>query len=811
MTQFRGQAQAFGRPGSEPRWTQGNKVGIGTAYSACSPVWFTLWNGVMTEVYYPTIDWPQIRDLQFLITDGKTFFHEEKTHLHSQTHRIWQQALGYSVTNSDPDGRYQITKDIITDPHLPCVLQRVRLSGTVPNLKLYVLCAPHLEVGGWGNNAHVVSVAGREILMAEKQGRWLALGATLPFTRLSCGYVGRSDGWTDLHDNLQMDWEFDCALEGNVALTGELQPTRDTAFTLGLAFGDSLPEAVATLFQSLDVPFEDQQQRFVEQWDRSRHDLLPLAQMATDGGHLCASSISTLLAHEDKRYQGAMIASLAIPWGEVRSDRDGDGRSDRPQPGYHTVWTRDLVHSALGLLAAGHPETALRSLIYLATNQCPDGSFAEVIWLNGELCQTGVHLDQVALPILLAWHLYQAKALRQFDPYPMVQQAVHYLVSHGPVTQHDRWGHTSGYSPASLAVSIAALIGAAQMMRDRGDTRHAQFVEDYADYLESNIETWTVTTEGSLVSGISRHYVRIAPIDPSNPYAAPDPNHGRVALPHQPPDQPQTYLAREIVDTGFLELVRYGIRRADDPLIVDSLRVVDAVLQVDTPAGRVWRRYYHDGYGQRQDGSPWQGWGTGRAWPLLTAERGQYAIAAGQDPKPYIAAMEGLASPTGLLPEQVWDAPDLPQAHLYLGGPTGSAMPLASAHAEYLTLLRSALDGQVFYFMPAVAERYQNHQGRCKSLQIWTTQFPVAYLSQQEMLRIQAHAPFRLRCTHTDWKETHDAMALSTPFGIYYIDVPIPNGEVRPICFTFYWMDTHQWEGRNFQVEIYHKKPLALV
>ena len=109
---------AFGWPGIEPKWTHGGKDGVGTAYAASSRIWFTLWNGIITEVYYPTVDHPQIRDLQYLITDGKTFFQEEKRHLKSQCERLSGHALGYRYTNADPGGRYAIVKEIITDPHL---------------------------------------------------------------------------------------------------------------------------------------------------------------------------------------------------------------------------------------------------------------------------------------------------------------------------------------------------------------------------------------------------------------------------------------------------------------------------------------------------------------------------------------------------------------------------------------------------------------------------------------------------------------------------------------------------------------------
>src|ERR1043165_6328761 len=70
---------APGGPGIEPRWTRGAKVAVGTAYSTTSRVWYTLDHGCITEVYYPTIDSPQIRDLQFLVTAAETFLHDERS------------------------------------------------------------------------------------------------------------------------------------------------------------------------------------------------------------------------------------------------------------------------------------------------------------------------------------------------------------------------------------------------------------------------------------------------------------------------------------------------------------------------------------------------------------------------------------------------------------------------------------------------------------------------------------------------------------------------------------------------------------
>ncbi len=435
MVEFSNNPEAFGKPGIEPRWTRSNKDGVGTAYSADSKLWFTIWRGIVTEVYYPTVDTPQLRDMELLITDGKSFFHEEKRQLESKVEPISRHALGYNITNSEPTGVYKIRKQVITNPHLPCLLQNVKVESNkqfLEQIQLFVLCAPHLQGGGKNNSANTIEIAGRDILTAEKDGTWLALSASVPFVRTSCGFVGYSDGWTDLSENFQMDYQFGRATHGNVALTGQLDLGNSSEFVLGLAFGNSLHNAVTTLLQSLGEPFEEHRRRFVDQWDRAYTKIRPLERFSTEqGNNLYQGSYSLLLAHEDKSYPGAIIASLTIPWGEAASDED--------RGGYHLVWTRDMVNTATALLAAGNTETPLRALIYLATSQQEDGGFAQNFWIDGEPYWQGVQLDEVAFPIMLAWRLYKANALRDFDPYPTVIRGAGYLIRNGPATQEDRW------------------------------------------------------------------------------------------------------------------------------------------------------------------------------------------------------------------------------------------------------------------------------------------------------------------------------------------------------------------------------------
>jgi glucoamylase len=785
------QSIAPGGPGIEPRWTRGAKSAVGTAYSTSSRLWYTLERGTLTEVYYPTIDSPQVRDLQFLFTDGETFFHDERRNFHCEIDCISEAALGFEVINREKEGRYKIHKTILGDPHQNCLLIRTRLEAPLDllsKLRMYVLCAPHLEIGGWHNNAEVLEIKGRKFLAAYKSGTWLVIGATVPFTECSCGYVGVNDGWTDLADNYRLDWQYEEALDGNIALTGGLDLSRGTEFTLGMAFGTTRHDALSSLLQSLSIPFEQTRNSFIHQWERTSKRFA-LAGNSTDG-KLFERSVNLLLAHEDKTYPGAMIASLSIPW--------GDEKSDEELGGYHLVWTRDMVKCVSALLAVGDYSTPLRALIYLAVSQREDGGFYQNFWIDGRPYWHGIQLDEAAFPILLAWRLWKYDALGNFDPYPMVRSACGFLIREGPVTAQDRWEEASGYSPSTLAAHIAALICAAEFFADRGDYDTAEFVRDYADFLESHIERWTVTTMGTLVPGITRHYIRINPGDIGH-CTDEDPNCGTLTLANRPPCTRFEFPAKEIVDGGFLELVRYGIRGADDPIIQDSLRVVDAVLKIETPFGPCWRRYNYDGYGQGDDGGSFKYWGRGRAWPLLTGERGHYEIAAGHDPDPYLRTLEKFAQGVGLIPEQIWDVPDLPSLHLHLGGPTGAALPLLWAHAEYIKLQRSAADGNIFDLIEASYDRYVRGGRERQAIEIWKFNRQVPVAPAGTLLRIQATSPFMLHWTSDEWQHSTDTRSKGTALGIDFADLQLPEFN-RQIRFTFFWPNENRWEGQDYIV-----------
>jgi len=797
------QGEAFGSPGLEPRWTSSVKDAVCTAYSGASRVWFTCSHGILNEIYHPTIDCAQIRDMEFLITDGETFAHEEKRDLDCNFEYIDQEALGVRYTNRDREGRYTLTKEIICDPHHPVVLQHVRIEGhedLIQRLKVYALLAPHLHDGGYGNTARAVDVAGHKVLAAWKNEWSLAMAADCDFSRVSCGFVGASDGWRDIMQDFVMHWEFGSATNGNVALLGEVSLGNAGAdgareFTLAIGVGEGHHNAAQSAMGSLADPFEEPRERFVEQWKRVANPD-HLAERCGDGGQLMRVSHNILLAHEDKTFSGAFVASLSIPWGQAKGDDDLGG--------YHLVWTRDMVQTATALLACGRAETARRALVYLACTQKSNGGFAQNFWIDGTPYWSGIQLDEVAFPLMLAWRLWKADALGGLAIFPFVERAAGFLVRHAPITHQERWEENAGYSPSTLAAVIAGLICAAEISRAHGSNELAVFLEEFADWIESHLEDWTATNNGVLHPEIKRHYMRIRPPEIGEAYACESCCTESIVLQNRPPGTRYSFEAREIIDGGFLELVRYGVRRADDPLIVDSLKVVDHVLKRDLPQGPCWLRYNWDGYGQRPDGGPFEGWGQGRPWPLLTGERAHYELAAGNGFDALIRTYEKFATCGQLLPEQVWDEADLPARHMRFGRPAGSALPLVWAHAEYIKLLRSATDGKVFDRIDAVYDRYSRPEGRKnlrRDLEIYSRRRPIQHIPQGSTLRVLDEARFDVVWSCDGWQTVKTTSAKSFGYSGFSADL-VPPAKAAQIEWTMHWPEQDRWLGYNVEVKI---------
>jgi glucoamylase len=799
---------APGGPGAQPFWARADKDGVGTAMSWSSQVWYTMAQGVITEIYFPDVDTPQVRDLQFLVTDGATFFHDPKLDYRHDCEPIHADTLGYRLTNTAIGQPYKIIHEVISEQGASTILIRTKLEGDarlLPKLRVYALLAPHIEGAGAENSGFVARTRAGNALTAHRKNTWLAMGADRGFKATSCGYVGVNDGWQDIIGHRRLpQWNYDCVFNGNIALMGEIDLNGGTEFILALAFSpgdDDTPNASLTaLFEALSSPFEapagsySHLSAFSQGWQeaKSTWHFQPAAQATSDGARLFKMSCNVLLAHEDKRFNGALVASMSIPWGEANGDSDG---------GYHLVWPRDMSQSATALLAAGETSLPLRGLLFLAATQKLDGGWSQNFYISGKGHWVGTQLDEYSFPILLAYRLRIEKALQFFDPRSMVLAAARALIARGPWSPMERWEENAGYSASTLASNIAALVCAADFARQKSeDQATADFLLDYADFLESHLEQWLVTSKGDLLPGTRRHYIRLLPIeDPT----APEPNPDSAIIYLKNLGDQNAYPARNVVDAGFLELVRYGIRAPGDQLMEDSLRVVDASIKDDFPGGPSWRRYTYDGYGQTDSGGPFLYSGVGRPWPLLTGERGHYEFAAGRDASMYVRAMEAFAGSRCLLPEQLWNAPDLntPAINLVYGGPTGSSMPLAWAHAEYIKLVRSISDGQVFDRVQIVADRYLK-QHKASPLEIWNWNRQIPAIARAKTLRIQSVAKFDLRWSGDGWTTVHDTNATATAVGIYYADIATDQHTTGPINFTFYWPDAQHWEGRNYEVNL---------
>jgi glucoamylase len=793
---------APGAPGIPARWTSSAKSGVGTALGGPNHVWFTISHGILNEIYYPRIDEACTRDFGLIVTDGHSFFSEEKRDARSVIETIEDGIPAFVITSTCLQGRYQIEKLVFTDPLRDVVLQRIvfrALKGRLEDYRFYALAAPHLVNRGAGNSAWVGDHKGHPALFAEGRGTALAVLSSSPFVARAVGYVGVSDGWQDLSQHFELRWRYGRAENGNVALTGEVDLAACAGqLVLALGLGRTSSEAGHRALASLSSDLERGLAAYRAGWRAWQSGLLPLDRPEAPAGHNTYRVSTTVLrTHEAGTFPGGYIASMSIPWGFAKGDEDLGG--------YHLVWPRDLVETGTALLAIGAVEEARQTIQYLCATQEPDGHWPQNCWLDGTPYWNGVQMDECAFPILLVDMALRTGALDQAEVprfWPMVRKAAGFILRNGPVTAQDRWEEDGGYSPFTLAVEIAALLAAADLAAGLAEAEAAAYMRETADLWNDQIERWTYATDTALAAaqGVDGYYVRIAPSDTAD---AASPLDGFVPIKNRPP-QESTTTVNMMVSPDALSLVRFGLRAADDPRIRNTVQVIDALLKVALPTGSCWHRYNGDGYGEHADGRPFDGTGIGRAWPLLTGERAHYELAAGNRAaaESLLAALESFASDGHLLPEQVWDADDIPERELFRGRPSGSAMPLVWAHAEHLKLIRSLRDGRVFDMPEQTRQRYVVEGTRSRHWQ-WRPNQKCRGLAAGKILRIDLPAAATVHWSHDDWRHTHDAATRDTGFGTHMVDLDTtrlaPKDE---IVFTLYWLKERRWEGQDYRLPV---------
>lgn len=765
---------APGWKGSSPTWTSSAKDLVGAALGA-GRVWFTVGHGIVNEVYWPSCSAPQIRDLGFIVA-GNGFWSEVK------------RDTDYQISTPAPDAplphivhqheRYRLELEVLADPLRDVLMIRYRLQGD--GLKLYALLAPHLQSSGKDNSARVLPQG----LSAVKCDMALLLSACHGFSRGSAGYVGHSDGWQDFHQHGAMTWEYGEAAEGNVALMGELVATEGV---LALGFADTFEGARTLALSSLAAGYATARERYLQGWAAWSGNL-HCSELKPELQDAVRRAAMVLKVHDDRHFPGAIVASLSVPWGNTRDDPGG----------YHLVWSRDAVEGGLAMLACGHHSEARSMLAYLIATQQADGHWQQNFFTDGRPYWTGVQLDEAALPVLLAAKLDERSELTNMrhDATVMVRRALGFVACNGPASEQDRWEENPGINPFTLGVAIAALVaGAAHGFLEQGD---AEYALSLADDWNARLESWVYVqdTELDREHGIAGHYVRVAPPGQTA-------QDGEVELRNRDLRLP----ARNLLGLEYLYLTRLGLRAAADSRIRDTTRLIDKVLRVETPHGAHYHRYNNDGYGEHADGSAFDGSGIGRAWPILTGERGHQALLAGEDPQPYLDAMLASASSGGMLPEQVWDAAPIPQRGLQPGRPSGSAMPLMWAHAELIKLAMAAHSGEPIERLPAVVERYR--KPRPPSVIHWRGQAPCVSVGRNAVLLIEAEAPFVLHLGLDGWQRIGDHESRPTGFGLHGVRIDVAGlGAQHTLEFTRRYKDGaggtggHGWEGRDWQIPL---------
>jgi glucoamylase len=694
-------------PGGNADWLPANKTGFGTSYTTASNVWFTLQGGRLSEVYYPRIDTPSVRNLDFVVTDGQSFAVRAQD-ASTSTRLVNPNSLTYQIVNTDTANRWRLTTTFVADPSRATLLIDVEFTSlNGQTYRLYAVYQPQL------NNPMVEAplnesglTQGRALLASDAQMQVAsALVASPAFTETANGYLGTSDGWTDLSQHYHLTAHYNSAPNGTVVQTGRLPLTglwgsRHLTLALGLAAAESA--ALDTANASLGTGFDQASEEYAEGWDQylnSLHDPPP-SLFTKNQRQLYAVSAMVLAASEDKTYRGAFVASPTMPW------TWGTG-SNNPSEVYHVVWSRDLYEIVTALIADGDLAGARRALDFLLNiQQEPDGSFPQNSLVDGTPYWGGLQLDEVGDPIILAYQLGREDATTWSHVKRAADFLVHFVSSEGypaPYTPGERWENQGGYSPASTASEIAGLVCAADIANANGDTASAQLYLSTADSWESQVEKWTVTSTGPYST--QPYFLRLTKDGKPN-----------VGTTYSIGDSgPSVIDQRKVVDPSFLELVRLGVKPANDQAVLTSLPVIDAQLGTTTPNGTFWHRYNFDGYGETATGAPWFGASPdtltthGRLWPIFAGERGEYDLATYNvfGAEAHLIAISRTANDGDLLPEQVWDnQPPAGQPGLASGTGTLSATPLAWTHAQFIRLAFDITAGRLIEQPSIVARRY---------------------------------------------------------------------------------------------------------
>lgn len=732
---------------------------MGTANNTISKIWYTVANGVLSDVYAPTLDATNVQSLRFIVTDGKTF-----TDLQGRD-------TTYTVT-SDPTGMmctvktvsksrgYSISTTYFTDSERATVLMKSKFTpATAISAQYKIYARFDANAGGNGggslpkgynaggenagadtsvtdnSSGQAIPVTYDTNTTSNATGRnyavpsFLALSADQPFSMVSNGFAGTpSDGLKQLDSTKSLSPVYSSATNGNTVQTVGIQRDATNSFTLGLGFGTSQQSAVSTVQATLSKSVDAQISDYSRGWQDYNKQLTPLK--SSISGLTSAQlpilrtdyyqSVNVVKASMDKTFPGAIVAGVSVPWGQTTFA--GDPRM-LFAPGYREVFARDAYEAWTGLFTAGDLKSAQDITKFLLTkSQQKDGTQPRNSLLNGVKAPDAFNTqpDETAYPLIMAW---QSGLASDSSLWPKIKLSASYLATNGPTFNGqgvERWEEQTGFSPSTIAAEIAGLVCAAAIATTQNDSTSASKWLATADLWQTKIKAWGVTTNGPLSK--SSYFIRLSKNGDPNAAINYDLGNGNIDFFDQ----------RRVMDIGFLEYVRLGVLPASDSVILNSLSVADRSLKRTTSSGPGWLRYTSDGYGDCNakssimtycniTGQPWTTSyvGTGHPWPLLGVERAQHYLAAGNTANAIslLRGLHNMNSGPGLVPEQIWDASNVPASAFgadpatasigfISGKATGSASPLTWASAAQVRLIANINAGKNLEMPQIVFNRY---------------------------------------------------------------------------------------------------------
>ena len=499
---------APGGPGAQSYLDRARKDCFGTARNNRSKLWFTVADGVLSDVFSPTIENSNVNTLQYVVTDGRTFSDLQQRDMTYSVRSPGATGMVCRVTSRDDEHGFKLVSDYIADPARASVLVRTTLkplTGTsgkdIKDLKVYVRFDATIDNtgGGGATNAHPndAVISDGTLISSDTEtpsGPFAAqvvgaLTANRPFRRASSGFAGTpSDGLSQLDTYHRLPYAYQRATAGNVVQTALVDSRPGRPFTLALGFGPTADEAAATARLSAGASYAGTYARYIGAWQAYDNTLNSNPEPSY---YLSANVIK---ASEDKTYLGAFVASPTDPWGQaVPATTTHAGWT------YREVFARDSYETFTGLLADGDRRSAREMVSFLFDRaQQPDGSFPRDSEVDGSVAPDlfGLtEIDETAYPLLMAWQAGGFAGQTAFYA-SHVRPAADYIVAHGPSTGAERWEEHPGYSPSTIAAEIAGLVAASKLAATANDPARARLYLATADDYQRNVKAWTVTTTG---------------------------------------------------------------------------------------------------------------------------------------------------------------------------------------------------------------------------------------------------------------------------------------------------------------------------